>query len=44
VLAEIGWQQGAAVSAIFEDAGWAQVAVLPDLDGRDRVLRAANPA
>jgi len=44
VLAEIGWQQGAAVEAIFARAGWAEVAILPDLGGRDRVLRAANPA
>lgn len=44
VLAEMGWQQGPAVHAIFEDAGWANVAILPDLDGRDRVLRAQNPA
>ena len=44
VLAEIGWQQGADVSAIFRTAGWADVAVLPDLDGRDRVICAQNPA
>jgi len=44
VLAEIGWQQGTAVRAIFADAGWAEVSILPDMDGRDRVLRAANPA
>jgi release factor glutamine methyltransferase len=44
VLAEMGWQQGADVKAIFCDAGWADVAVLPDLDGRDRVICAQNPA
>ncbi len=44
VLAEIGWQQGAAVRAIFAAAGWADVAILPDLGGRDRVLCAQNPA
>ncbi|MGB5864453.1 MAG: peptide chain release factor N(5)-glutamine methyltransferase [Sulfitobacter sp.] len=44
VLAEIGWQQGAAVRAIFEAAGWAGVAILPDMDGRDRVICAQNPA
>lgn len=44
VLAEMGWQQGADVSAIFRAAGWADVAVLPDLDGRDRVICAQNPA
>lgn len=44
VLAEIGWKQGPSVRAIFEAAGWADVAILPDLDGRDRVIRAQNPA
>ena len=39
VLAEIGWQQGAAVRDIFAQAG-AQVRILPDLGGRDRVIRA----
>ena len=39
LLAEIGWQQGEAVASIFAEAG-AEVAVLPDLDGRDRVVRA----
>ncbi|MBA4492080.1 peptide chain release factor N(5)-glutamine methyltransferase [Paracoccus sp. S1E-3] len=43
VLVEIGWQQGRDVAAIFADAG-AEVAVLPDLDGRDRVVRALFPA
>ena len=44
VLAEMGWQQGDAVRAIFEAAGWANVTILPDLDGRDRVVCAQNPA
>ncbi|MEP1765081.1 MAG: peptide chain release factor N(5)-glutamine methyltransferase [Sulfitobacter sp.] len=44
VLAEIGWQQGPDVRAIFEQAGWADVVILPDLDGRDRVISAQNPA
>jgi release factor glutamine methyltransferase len=44
VLAEIGWQQGPAVRVIFEAAGWADVVILPDLDGRDRVICAKNPA
>lgn len=38
LLAEIGWQQGAAVLELFRDAGWHKVRVLKDLDGRDRVL------
>jgi release factor glutamine methyltransferase len=44
VLTEMGWQQGADVRAIFESAGWADVVILPDLDGRDRVICAQNPA
>jgi len=44
VLCEIGWQQGADVRAIFEQGGWGTVDVLPDLDGRDRVILARNPA
>lgn len=44
VLAEIGWQQGEAVGGIFRSAGWADVTILPDLDGRDRVVCARNPA
>tara|TARA_R110002012_G_scaffold287185_9_gene479433 strand:+ start:82544 stop:83386 length:843 start_codon:yes stop_codon:yes gene_type:complete len=44
VLAEIGWQQGAEVAAIFKAGGWGRVRILPDLDGRDRVLWADTPA
>ena len=44
VLAEIGWQQGPEVAAIFRDGGWGRVRILPDLDGRDRVLWADTPA
>jgi release factor glutamine methyltransferase len=44
VLVEIGWQQGAAVQEIFEQAGWAKVEVAPDLGGRPRVICAAKPA
>ncbi len=39
VLVEIGWQQGAEVARIFQAQG-AQVAILPDLGGRDRVIQA----
>lgn len=39
LLVEIGWQQGGAVAALFRAAGFAEVTVLPDLDGRDRVVR-----
>ena len=38
LMVEIGWQQGPDVAALFEDAGLCNVAVLPDLDGRDRVV------
>lgn len=44
VMVEIGWQQGAAVRAIFKDAGWASVDVVQDLDGRPRVVCAGQPA
>lgn len=43
VLAEIGWKQGAEVKDIFTAHGWADVAILPDLDGRDRVVVASKP-
>jgi release factor glutamine methyltransferase len=43
LLAEIGWQQGDAVRAIFFDHGWGEVSILPDLGSRDRVVRAAKP-
>lgn len=35
---EIGATQGAAATAIFADAGFDDLAILTDLDGRDRVL------
>ncbi|QUJ77972.1 peptide chain release factor N(5)-glutamine methyltransferase [Sulfitobacter albidus] len=44
VLVEIGHLQGPDVRAIFAAEGWADIAVLPDLDGRDRVVQAQNPA
>ena len=43
ILAEIGPTQGAAVSALFSAAGLGEVRVLPDLDGRDRVVAAVKP-
>lgn len=43
VMVEIGWQQGAEVVAIFRAQGWGEVAILPDLGGRDRVVTAAKP-
>ena len=44
VLVEIGWQQGSDVVAIFENAGWGEVTLSHDLDGRARVVSAARPA
>ena len=38
IALEIGWQQGAQVREILGAAGFAEVKVLPDLDGRDRVV------
>ena len=38
VLVEIGAGQGAAVACLFARAGLAEVRILPDLDGRDRVV------
>ncbi|MFK7744141.1 MAG: peptide chain release factor N(5)-glutamine methyltransferase [Roseobacter sp.] len=43
VNVEIGWQQGRAVSDIFRAQGWGDVAILPDLGGRDRVVSASKP-
>ena len=44
VLVESGWQQGDAVCDIFRRAGWAQVELAHDLDGRPRVVCASEPA
>ncbi|MDT8328004.1 MAG: peptide chain release factor N(5)-glutamine methyltransferase [Roseovarius sp.] len=38
ILLEIGPTQGAAVAQLLSDAGFGGVALLPDLDGRDRVV------
>ena len=43
VLVEIGWRQGAAVRKIFADQGWGEIAILPDMDGRDRIVCASKP-
>ncbi len=43
VLVEIGCEQGEAVSAIFREAGLAEVRVVQDLGGRDRVVRGIRP-
>lgn len=36
LLVEIGWQQAAAVKGLFQGAGFRDVRVLADLEGRDR--------
>lgn len=43
LMVEIGPAQGAAVSHLFVRAGLENVAVHPDLDGRDRVVSAIRP-
>jgi release factor glutamine methyltransferase len=40
VLVEIGFDQGAAVSALFLEAGFEDVAIHRDLNGLDRVVAA----
>lgn len=40
---EIGWRQGAAVSALFAAVGLEGASVVPDLAGRDRVVVARRP-
>ncbi|WP_170370599.1 peptide chain release factor N(5)-glutamine methyltransferase [Ruegeria arenilitoris] len=43
LLVEIGPTQAQAVSALFDAAGLADIRVVPDLDGRDRVVSARMP-
>jgi len=43
IVVEIGWKQGPDVVSLFRDAGLTAVVVLPDLDGRDRVVKASKP-
>jgi release factor glutamine methyltransferase len=43
LLVEIGPTQGATVSALFVAAGLGEVRILPDMDGRDRVVAARKP-
>lgn len=44
VLIEIGAGQGRQVAGLFARAGLAEVRILPDLDGRDRVVTGQLPA
>lgn len=43
LLVEIGPSQGQAVAGLFLDAGLARIRILPDMDGRDRVVAAVKP-
>lgn len=43
LVLEIGADQGAAVATLLRDAGYADVAIRPDLAGRDRVALARLP-
>lgn len=43
LLVEIGWDQGPAVRSLAEEASLTEVAVHPDLGGRDRVVEARRP-
>jgi release factor glutamine methyltransferase len=43
LLVEIGPTQGPAVAGLFAAAGLAEIRVLPDMDGRDRVVVAVKP-
>ncbi len=40
LLVEIGFDQGPAVSSLFDAAGFSQIRILPDLNGKDRVVAA----
>ncbi len=43
ILVEIGPTQGSAVAALFDAAGLSEIRIIPDLDGRDRVVSAQIP-
>lgn len=44
LLVEIGPTQGQAVAALFAAQGLQDIRILPDMDGRDRVVAAVKPA
>jgi release factor glutamine methyltransferase len=44
LLVEHGWQQGAAVRALFDAAGFIDIRTERDLEGRDRVTLGRHPA
>jgi release factor glutamine methyltransferase len=43
LIVEIGPTQGAQVAALFAAQGFTDIRILPDLDGRDRVVAARKP-
>jgi release factor glutamine methyltransferase len=43
LIFEIGPSQGAAVSALLDSAGFTELQVIPDLEGRNRVVGGKNP-
>jgi release factor glutamine methyltransferase len=43
IIVEIGPTQGPAVATLLREAGLERVRILPDLDGRDRVVAAVGP-
>lgn len=44
LLIEHGWDQGAAIRALFESAGFAEVQTVQDLEQRDRITLGRRPA
>jgi release factor glutamine methyltransferase len=44
LLVEHGWQQGTAVRALFDAAGFNDIGTVGDLEGRDRVTLGRHPA
>ena len=43
ILVEIGPAQGKSVASLFQAAGLGETRIIPDLDGRDRVVLARMP-
>jgi release factor glutamine methyltransferase len=44
LLVEHGWQQGTAVRALFDAAGFIDIGTVGDLEVRDRVTLGRHPA
>lgn len=44
LLIEHGWDQGAAIRALFDAAGFAEVQTVQDLEQRDRITLGRRPA